>query len=249
MVYISRFHTHNMETAKRLEAISRSAEWAEWSDHSLFQRESCAREFRTSGKIRSNTSSFFATTPWASDKFIQRLKPEESVDGMVYLEVGSSTGPMFQKILRATTANIRMILIESNRRAAKIIREKFPDDRLEIHNINCKNIAKLCEELGIKAHWILTSFPMTNDLEFTNNFLNQCKDDCLSEVGRVLAWNYKPWSVDPLANVFGEENCERFTAWRNLPPLWSIEAGLKNTDEDRGGSQLILPAERRLILP
>jgi len=155
-----------------------------------------------------------------SSRFLERriVRSAEFRDARTVVELGPGTGGTTRAVLRAMRPDAQLLVIEINRRFARMIRQSVHDSRLFVHTGSAARIAEILEERAFGApDVVLSGIPFSTMPRGVGIEILQAVHDSLAPGGRFVAYQVRD-RVETLGRqVFGRAKTQ--TELLNVPPM------------------------------
>jgi phospholipid N-methyltransferase len=135
------------------------------------------------------------------------------------VELGSGTGGSTGEILARLKPGARLVAVEIDPRLARLLRERYDDQRLEVVNDSAEHLDRLLG--GERADVVVSMLPFTSLEKGLRRRLLDAIPRALRPDGVLLVIQYSPLIQGELQRRFGVLR-RRVTPW-NVPPafLWA----------------------------
>ena len=155
-----------------------------------------------------------------SSRFLERriVRCAELRDARTVVELGPGTGGTTRAVLRAMRPDAQLLVIEINRRFARVIRGSVHDSRLFVHTGSAACITEIIEEHDLGApDVVLSGIPFSTMPQAVGIEILQGVHDALAPGGRFVAYQVRD-RVETLGRqVFGRARIQ--TELLNVPPM------------------------------
>jgi phospholipid N-methyltransferase len=155
-----------------------------------------------------------------SSRFLERriVRCAELRDARTVVELGPGTGGTTRAVLRAMRPDAQLLVIEINRRFARVIRGSVHDSRLFVHTGSAARLTEIIEEHDLGApDVVLSGIPFSTMPQAVGIEILQGVHDALAPGGRFIAYQVRD-RVETLGRqVFGRARIQ--TELLNVPPM------------------------------
>jgi phospholipid N-methyltransferase len=155
-----------------------------------------------------------------SSRFLERriVRCAELREASTVVELGPGTGGTTRAVLRAMRPDAQLLVIEINRRFARMIGNSVDDSRLLVHWGSAANISEILEERAFGApDVVLSGIPFSTMPRDAGIEILQAVHDSLAPGGRFVAYQVRD-RVETLGRkVFGRAKIQ--TELLNVPPM------------------------------
>ncbi len=164
-----------------------------------------------------------STSPICVRKVCNRV--DFSKDNVI-VEYGPGTGVFTDYLLEESSADSKLILIETNDNLIQDLKNKYQDDdRVKIYHDSAENIGDILKEEGEKhADYVVSGIPFSFFGKKLKMRIIKNTRDNLNPEGKFLIYQYNTHITRYLENYFDNVETE-FTLW-NLPPITIFEVTL-----------------------
>jgi phospholipid N-methyltransferase len=164
-----------------------------------------------------------ALTP-TSDSCIKKVIDKMQFEGArTIIEFGSGTGEFTRQFLEQGNAQTKIIAFETYAPFAAMLRA-IDDPRLKVYENSAEDVDEVLLAEGIdQVDYIVSGIPFTLLTEKTRMNIIKKSANLLSTNGSFIAYQYSPFVIRKYLKANFEDISIDFT-WRNLPPMFVMEA-------------------------
>ena len=156
-----------------------------------------------------------------SSKFLAEklVKASNLENAKVIIELGAGTGIITKKILELMPEDAILLSFEINSLLSRHIEENIKDERLRIINDDARHIAGHINKLGFQyVDCVISGLPLAVFSKEETRQMLDIIDNCLSEEGKYIQFQYSISDMMALKKVFPKVNLD--FEMRNIPPAF-----------------------------
>ena len=153
-----------------------------------------------------------------SSKFLAEklVKAGNLENAKVIIELGAGTGIITGKILELMPKDAILLAFEINSSLSRHIEENIKDERLKVINDDARHIIEHINKLGFQcADCVISGLPLAVFSKEETLQILDAVDNCLSEKGKYVQFQYSISDMQALKKVFPKVNIN--FEMRNIP--------------------------------